>query len=196
MRLSVGRLFSLHTVSFTKDILVVYKTLIIEYLSFRTFATLGCHTKEITLAKVLCSFILPMTSEGYFELNAEYANFLIQKISFHNKHPQFKGSFSTEDIVEKRKMAEDTNALEIVNHMMDLQQSIYSVQRALFAQKNIDDVNSYCLVLLVVESYNLYSWETHLITKLVDSNFPFLSSSVSPVTAVLQKWTIWMYCLL
>lgn len=124
------------------------------------------------------------TLSGLFELNALYAAFLLEKINFHRLHTEFQGDFNQEKFVQKHSGMSSERSQLAVTHMLDLQQCIYKLQRAILDVKVVDDCRAAALIPLVVESYNLYMLETYLIRKLVEGG-GFLLLKLKPR----MRWT-------
>jgi hypothetical protein len=75
-----------------------------------------------------------------------------------------------EKFIEKKVSLDSERAQLAVTHMLDLQQSIHKIQKAIYAQNAVDDMKASAFIPIILESYSLYTLETHLIKKLVQSN--------------------------
>eukprot|EP01117_Protostelium_nocturnum_P007541 TRINITY_DN26_c0_g1_i1.p1 TRINITY_DN26_c0_g1~~TRINITY_DN26_c0_g1_i1.p1 ORF type:complete len:1067 (+),score=443.10 TRINITY_DN26_c0_g1_i1:82-3282(+) len=106
-------------------------------------------------------------AKTYHELIGHYSTFLLDKIKFHQTHPEFTGDFNM-DAFQKHPDSKDINKnLNAVTHMMELQASICRMGIKLFDMKDMVDCKTSCLIPLVIESYNIYTITTYLLRILV-----------------------------
>eukprot|EP01099_Mayorella_cantabrigiensis_P005084 TRINITY_DN397_c0_g1_i4.p1 TRINITY_DN397_c0_g1~~TRINITY_DN397_c0_g1_i4.p1 ORF type:complete len:998 (-),score=335.19 TRINITY_DN397_c0_g1_i4:91-2712(-) len=111
-----------------------------------------------------------ITPKGYGPLAAEYASFLLEKIGFHNKHPDVEGDLALDKYqkVAASKPFDHNYALQLATHLLDLQDAILKMQASVFAAKEKSELKFACLIPLVLESFAAYRLSTWLLKKVVD----------------------------
>eukprot|EP00026_Physarum_polycephalum_P001759 Phypoly_transcript_01761.p1 GENE.Phypoly_transcript_01761~~Phypoly_transcript_01761.p1 ORF type:complete len:997 (+),score=299.16 Phypoly_transcript_01761:86-3076(+) len=108
--------------------------------------------------------------KGYADLCNEYGLFLKDKILFHHRHTEFEGDFSLEKF-RKFVNVEDLEmdkCMELVSHIMDLQDSVFKLERAIVEPRNVTDCKAGALIPLVMESYAIYTMLTFFLQKMVE----------------------------
>jgi hypothetical protein len=60
-------------------------------------------------------------------------------------------------------------SMELVAHIMDLQDSVFKLERAIVEPRNVTDCKAGALIPLVMESYAIYTILTFFLTKMVES---------------------------
>lgn len=61
--------------------------------------------------------------------------------------------------------------MELVSHIMDLQDSVFKLERAIVEPRNVNDCKAGALIPLVMESYAIYTMLTYFLTKMVESTY-------------------------
>ncbi|KAJ2975298.1 hypothetical protein NQ176_g5595 [Zarea fungicola] len=113
-----------------------------------------------------------MTGEGvrgYGPLIREYVYFLLAKLSFHQAHPEFNGTFEYEEYISLKAINDPNEGYETINDLMVLQDKIEQFQKLIFSHfRNVG--NNECriaaLVPLVHESYGIYKFITSMLRAL------------------------------
>lgn len=116
-----------------------------------------------------------MTGEGvrgYGPLIREYVYFLLAKLSFHQAHPEFNGTFEYEEYISLKAINDPNEGYETISDLMVLQDKIEQFQKLIFSHfRNVG--NNECriaaLVPLVHESYGIYKFITSMLRALHSS---------------------------
>ncbi|KAI1501637.1 ANTH-domain-containing protein [Biscogniauxia marginata] len=103
---------------------------------------------------------------GYGPLIREYVYFLLAKLSFHQQHPEFNGTFEYEEYVSLKAINDPNEGYETITDLMSLQDKIEQFQKLIFSHfRNIG--NNECrisaIVPLVAESYGIYKFITSML---------------------------------
>ncbi|RYP23670.1 hypothetical protein DL765_000966 [Monosporascus sp. GIB2] len=103
---------------------------------------------------------------GYGPLIREYVYFLLAKLSFHQQHPEFNGTFEYEEYVSLKAINDPNEGYETITDLMALQDKIEQFQKLIFSHfRNVG--NNECrisaLVPLVQESYGIYKFITSML---------------------------------
>ncbi|KAL5606318.1 hypothetical protein BROUX41_002733 [Berkeleyomyces rouxiae] len=103
---------------------------------------------------------------GYAPLIREYVQFLLAKLSFHQQHPEFNGTFEYEEYISLKSINDPNEGYETILDLMTLQDKIDQFQKLIFSHfRNIG--NNECrisaLVPLVAESYGIYKFSTSML---------------------------------
>lgn len=98
---------------------------------------------------------------GYGPLIQEYVSFLLSKLSFHQQHPEFNGTFEYEEYVSLKIINDPNEGYEAITDLMTLQDRIDQFQKLIFSHfRNVG--NNECrisaLVPLVQETYGIYKF--------------------------------------
>lgn len=109
---------------------------------------------------------------GYGNLIREYVYFLLAKLSFHQQHPEFNGTFEYEEYISLKAINDPNEGYETISDLMVLQDKIEAFQKLIFS--NLKQVgNNECriaaLVPLVHESYGIYKFITSMLRALHSS---------------------------
>ena len=110
-----------------------------------------------------------MTGEGirgYGPLIREYVYYLLAKLSFHQQHPEFNGTFEYEEYLSLKAINDPNEGYETITDLMVLQDKIEQFQKLIFSHfRNVG--NNECrisaLVPLVQESYGIYKFITSML---------------------------------
>lgn len=110
-----------------------------------------------------------MTGEGvrgYGPLIHEYVYYILAKLSFHNAHQEFNGTFEYEEYISLKAINDPNEGYETITDLMALQDKIEQFQKLIFS--HIRHVgNNECrisaLVPLVQESYGIYKFITSML---------------------------------
>nr|AYN77760.1 cytoskeleton assembly control protein [Berkeleyomyces basicola] len=118
---------------------------------------------------------------GYAPLIREYVQFLLAKLSFHQQHPEFNGTFEYEEYISLKSINDPNEGYETILDLMTLQDKIDQFQKLIFSHfRNIG--NNECrisaLVPLVAESYGIYKFSTSML-RAMHSNM--LTQTLPPV---------------
>ncbi|PSS03266.1 ANTH domain-domain-containing protein [Coniella lustricola] len=102
---------------------------------------------------------------GYGPLIREYVYFLLAKLSFHQQHPEFNGTFEYEEYLSLKAINDPNEGYETITDLMTLQDKIDQFQKLIFSHfRNVG--NNECrisaLVPLVAESYGIYKFITSM----------------------------------
>ncbi|KLU91780.1 cytoskeleton assembly control protein Sla2, partial [Magnaporthiopsis poae ATCC 64411] len=103
---------------------------------------------------------------GYGPLIQEYVYFLLAKLSFHQQHPEFNGTFEYEEYVSLKVINDPNEGYEAITDLMALQDKIDGFQKLIFSHfRNVG--NNECrisaLVPLVQETYGIYKFITSML---------------------------------
>ncbi|KAI1851893.1 hypothetical protein JX265_008301 [Neoarthrinium moseri] len=103
---------------------------------------------------------------GYGPLIREYVYFLLAKLSFHQQHPEFNGTFEYEEYVSLKVINDPNEGYEAITDLMALQDKIEQFQKLIFSHfRHVG--NNECrisaLVPLVQESYGIYKFITSML---------------------------------
>ncbi|KAI1638040.1 ANTH-domain-containing protein [Biscogniauxia mediterranea] len=103
---------------------------------------------------------------GYGPLIREYVYFLLAKLSFHQQHPEFNGTFEYEEYISLKAINDPNEGYETITDLMSLQDKIEQFQKLIFSHfRNVG--NNECrisaIVPLVAESYGIYKFITSML---------------------------------
>ncbi|KAI1814577.1 ANTH domain-containing protein [Poronia punctata] len=103
---------------------------------------------------------------GYGPLIREYVYFLLAKLSFHQQHPEFNGTFEYEEYISLKAINDPNEGYETISDLMGLQDKIEQFQKLIFSHfRNVG--NNECrisaIVPLVAESYGIYKFITSML---------------------------------
>lgn len=103
---------------------------------------------------------------GYAPLIREYVYFLLAKLSFHQQHPEFNGTFEYEEYISLKAINDPNEGYETITDLMSLQDKIEQFQKLIFSHfRNVG--NNECrisaIVPLVQESYGIYKFITSML---------------------------------
>ncbi|GAP92443.1 putative cytoskeleton assembly control protein sla2 protein [Rosellinia necatrix] len=103
---------------------------------------------------------------GYAPLIREYVYFLLAKLSFHQQHPEFNGTFEYEEYISLKAINDPNEGYETITDLMALQDKIEQFQKLIFSHfRNVG--NNECrisaIVPLVQESYGIYKFITSML---------------------------------
>lgn len=103
---------------------------------------------------------------GYGPLIREYVYFLLAKLTFHQQHPEFNGTFEYEEYVSLKAINDPNEGYETITDLMALQDKIEQFQKLIFSHfRNVG--NNECrisaIVPLVQESYGIYKFITSML---------------------------------
>jgi hypothetical protein len=114
---------------------------------------------------------------GYGPLIKEYVNFLLTKLTFHQQHPDFNGTFEYEEYISLKGINDPNEGYETISDLMMLQDRIEQFQKLIFSHFRSGG-NNECrisaLVPLVQESYGIYKFITSMLRAMHTSKFDFL----------------------
>ncbi|KAK4705857.1 hypothetical protein P7C70_g350, partial [Phenoliferia sp. Uapishka_3] len=103
---------------------------------------------------------------GYGSLIRAYVTLILAKLKFHRMHPDFNGLFEYEEYVSLRGVDDPNEGFETIMDLMNLQDSIDSFQKLIFAHFR-GSANNECrisaLVPQVKESYGIYRFITSML---------------------------------
>ncbi len=103
---------------------------------------------------------------GYAPLIKEYVYFLLAKLSFHQQHPEFNGTFEYEEYISLKSINDPNEGYETISDLMQLQDKIEQLQKLIFSHFRSGS-NNECrisaLVPLVHESYGIYKFITSML---------------------------------
>jgi len=103
---------------------------------------------------------------GYGPLIKEYVNFLLSKLTFHQQHPDFNGTFEYEEYISLKGINDPNEGYETISDLMALQDRIEQFQKLIFAHFRSGGHNECrisALVPLVQESYGIYKFITSML---------------------------------
>lgn len=111
---------------------------------------------------------------GYGPLIREYVYYLLAKLSFHQQHAEFNGTFEYEEYISLKAINDPNEGYETITDLMVLQDKIEQFQKLIFSHfRNVG--NNECriaaLVPLVHESYGIYKFITSMLRALHSSMF-------------------------
>ncbi|KAF0321374.1 Endocytosis protein end4 [Colletotrichum sp. SAR11_59] len=103
---------------------------------------------------------------GYGPLIREYVYYLLAKLSFHQQHPEFNGTFEYEEYLSLKAINDPNEGYETITDLMTLQDKIEQFQKLIFSHfRHVG--NNECrisaLVPLVQESYGIYKFITSML---------------------------------
>ncbi|KOS22327.1 Endocytosis protein end4 [Escovopsis weberi] len=103
---------------------------------------------------------------GYGPLIREYVYYLLAKLSFHQQHSGFNGTFEYQEYISLRAINDPNEGYETITDLMVLQDKIEQFQKLIFSHfRNVG--NNECriaaLVPLVHESYGIYKFITSML---------------------------------
>ncbi|KAK1983382.1 ANTH domain-containing protein [Colletotrichum cereale] len=103
---------------------------------------------------------------GYSPLIREYVYYLLAKLSFHQQHPEFNGTFEYEEYLSLKAINDPNEGYETITDLMTLQDKIEQFQKLIFSHfRHVG--NNECrissLVPLVQESYGIYKFITSML---------------------------------
>jgi hypothetical protein len=103
---------------------------------------------------------------GYGPLIKEYVYFLLSKLTFHQQHPEFNGTFEYEEYISLKSINDPNEGYETISDLMQLQDKIEQFQKLIFSHFR-SGANNECrisaLVPLVQESYGIYKFITSML---------------------------------
>jgi hypothetical protein len=125
---------------------------------------------------------------GYGPLIKEYVYYLLAKLSFHQQHPEFNGTFEYEEYISLKAINDPNEGYETITDLMALQDKIDQFQKLIFSHfRHVG--NNECrisaLVPLVTESYGIYKFITSMLRAMhssKSSSFSFLHLSCHYIT--------------
>ena len=135
---------------------------------------------------------------GYGPLIKEYVNFILAKLSFHQQHPDFNGTFEYEEYISLKAINDPNEGYETISDLMTLQDQIDQFQKLIFSHfRNVG--NNECrisaLVPLVQESYGIYKFITsmlramHSSESLSDEKLDH-DTDVAQLLATMMPWSL------
>lgn len=103
---------------------------------------------------------------GYGPLIKEYVYYLLAKLSFHQQHPEFNGTFEYEEYLSLKAINDPNEGFETITDLMTLQDKIEQFQKLIFSHfRSVG--NNECrisaLVPLVTESFGIYRFITSML---------------------------------
>lgn len=109
---------------------------------------------------------------GYGPLIHEYVYYILAKLSFHQSHPEFNGTFEYEEYISLKAINDPNEGYETISDLMALQDKIEQFQKLIFSHfRHVG--NNECrisaLVPLVQESYGIYKFITSMLRALHQS---------------------------
>jgi huntingtin-interacting protein 1-related protein len=111
---------------------------------------------------------------GYGPLIREYVYYLLAKLSFHQQHPDFNGTFEYEEYISLRATNDPNEGYETITDLMTLQDKIDQFQKLIFSHfRHVG--NNECrisaLVPLVAETYGIYKFITSMLRAMHSGKF-------------------------
>lgn len=103
---------------------------------------------------------------GYGALIKEYVYFLLAKLSFHQQHPEFNGTFEYEEYLSLKSTNDPNEGYETISDLSTLQDKIDQFQKLIFSHfRNVgsNECRISALVPLVAESYGIYKFITSML---------------------------------
>lgn len=103
---------------------------------------------------------------GYGALIKEYVYFLLAKLSFHQQHPEFNGTFEYEEYLSLKSTNDPNEGYETITDLSTLQDKIDQFQKLIFSHfRNVgsNECRISALVPLVAESYGIYKFITSML---------------------------------
>ena len=126
---------------------------------------------------------------GYGPLIKEYVNFLLAKLTFHQQHPDFNGTFEYEEYISLKGINDPNEGYETISDLMMLQDRIEQFQKLIFSHFRSGG-NNECrisaLVPLVQESYGIYKFITSMLRAMHTSEQP--DTSHLKVLMIYSDW--------
>ncbi|KAF4119845.1 huntingtin-interacting protein 1-related protein [Geosmithia morbida] len=106
---------------------------------------------------------------GYGPLIHEYVYYILAKLSFHDAHKEFNGTFEYEEYISLKAINDPNEGYETITDLMALQDKIEQFQKLIFSHfRHVG--NNECrissLVPLVQESYGIYKFITSMLRAL------------------------------
>lgn len=114
---------------------------------------------------------------GYAPLIKEYVHFLLSKLTFHQHHSDFSGTFEYEEYISLKGINDPNEGYETISDFMQLQDRIEHFQKLIFSHFRHGGHNECrisALVPLVVESYGIYKFITSMLRAMHTSRFEFV----------------------
>lgn len=111
---------------------------------------------------------------GYGPLIKEYVYYLLAKLSFHQQHPEFNGTFEYEEYISLKAINDPNEGYETITDLMTLQDKIDQFQKLIFSHfRNVgnNECRMSALVPLVSESYGIYKFITSMLRAMHSSTF-------------------------
>jgi huntingtin-interacting protein 1-related protein len=124
-----------------------------------------------------------MANRSWIEsLNREYVYYLLAKLSFHQQHPEFNGTFEYEEYLSLKAINDPNEGFETIMDLMTLQDKIEQFQKLIFSHfRHVG--NNECrisaLVPLVQESYGIYKFITSMLRAMHSSQY---TASLRPMS--------------
>lgn len=113
--------------------------------------------------------VFPSQGNAYGKLINQYDKFILRKLDFHRNNPSFNGMFEYEEYISLRAVNDPNEGYDAILQLMDLQDSIDSLQKLVFSTIN-QTPNNLCkisaLIPLVSESYGIYKFCTSMLRAL------------------------------
>ncbi|ROT41702.1 ANTH-domain-containing protein [Sodiomyces alkalinus F11] len=103
---------------------------------------------------------------GYLPLIKEYTYYLLAKLSFHQQHPEFNGTFEYEEYLSLKAINDPNEGYETITDLMTLQDKIEQFQKLIFSHfrgVGNNECRISALVPLVQESYGIYKFITSML---------------------------------
>ncbi|KAK3695538.1 ANTH domain-containing protein [Podospora appendiculata] len=103
---------------------------------------------------------------GYAPLIKEYVYYLLAKLSFHQQHPEFNGTFEYEEYISLKAINDPNEGYETITDLMTLQDKIDQFQKLIFSHfrgVGNNECRISALVPLVAESYGIYKFITSML---------------------------------
>ncbi|KAK4200254.1 ANTH domain-containing protein [Triangularia verruculosa] len=103
---------------------------------------------------------------GYGPLIKEYVYYLLAKLSFHQQHQEFNGTFEYEEYISLKAINDPNEGYETITDLMMLQDKIDQFQKLIFSHFRSTGQNECriaALVPLVTESYGIYKFITSML---------------------------------
>ncbi|KAL2758413.1 hypothetical protein ACRALDRAFT_1080258 [Sodiomyces alcalophilus JCM 7366] len=103
---------------------------------------------------------------GYLPLIKEYTYYLLAKLSFHQQHHEFNGTFEYEEYLSLKAINDPNEGYETITDLMTLQDKIEQFQKLIFSHfRGIgsNECRISALVPLVQESYGIYKFITSML---------------------------------
>ena len=103
---------------------------------------------------------------GYAPLIREYVYYILAKLSFHQQHPEFNGTFEYEEYISLKAINDPNEGYETITDLMVLQDKIEHFEKLIFShfrQVGNNECRISALVPLVAESYGIYKFITSML---------------------------------
>ncbi|CAG8475978.1 5410_t:CDS:10 [Paraglomus occultum] len=104
--------------------------------------------------------------KGYGSLIRAYVDFILQKIDYHKRHPEFNGNFDYEEYVTLKNIDDPNEGYETISDLMTLQDQIDQFQKLIIANfrpSSNNECRIAALVPLVEESHGIYQFLTSML---------------------------------